>query len=80
MKKKQATWFMLMFCFWGLLFPELTFSEDALKVVYTEADFEVDEKYKEQTQWEIYMDFLKANPEQVKVKSKLLEMLKSLWD
>ena len=32
MKKKQTTWFMLMLCFWGLLFPELTFSEDALTV------------------------------------------------
>lgn len=80
MKKKQTTWFMLMLCFWGLLFPELTFSEDALKVVCKEADAKLQEQYDDKTQWEIYMDFLQADPKQVKIRSKLLELLQSMWD
>ena len=82
MKKKKAVWFALMLCWWGLLFPELTFTEDSLRVVYTkecegklgaEADIE-------QSRWETYVDFLNAQPQQVKVKSKLFELLKGLWE
>lgn len=82
MKRKKAVWFALMLCWWGFLFPELTFTEDSLRVICvkeTEESFpEVDKL--NQSQWETYMDFLKAEPEQVKVKSKLLELLKGLWE
>lgn len=82
MKKKKAIWFVLMLCWWGILFPELTFTEDSLRVVYTEECVREslgEETDIEQSQWETYVDFLKAGPEQVKVKSKLLELLKGLW-
>ena len=89
MKKKQTIWFILMLCWWGLLFPELTFTEDSLRAVYTgaSAEDEMGEEYLteealaklEQSQWDTYVDFLHAEPEQVKIKSRLLEILSDLW-
>ena len=75
LKKKQTVWFIIMLCWWGFLFPELTFTEDSLRVVYTEEDA----TELNQDQWEKYVEFLSANPEQVKIKSRLLEWLEDLW-
>ncbi|MBQ9122854.1 MAG: hypothetical protein IJY10_05105 [Lachnospiraceae bacterium] len=82
MKKKQTLWFLIMLCWWGLLFPELTFTEDSLRVVQTSE--EVEDSWEEsmqldRDQWETYVDFLGAEPQQVKFKSKIWDFLKSLW-
>ncbi|MBQ7360269.1 MAG: hypothetical protein IJW63_09255 [Lachnospiraceae bacterium] len=74
MKKKQTVWFIIMLCWWGFLFPELTFTEDSLRVVYAKEEVELN-----QDQWEKYVEFLGAEPEQVKIKSRLLEWLGDLW-
>ncbi len=90
LKKKNTIWLVIMLCWWGFLFPELTFTEDSLRVVYTE---EVQgEKLEdgqevpteviaqiESSQWDKYVELLSAEPEQVKIKSRLLEWLKDLW-
>ena len=82
MKKKKTVWLALMLCWWGFLFPELTFTEDSLRVVYTK-EYEGElcaEADTGQCRWETYVDFLNAQPERVKVKSKLFELLKGLWE
>lgn len=80
MKKKQTIWFVLMLCWWGFLFPELTFSEDNLRAVYTGEICETEKECISQSQWDTYVDFLGAEPEQIKVKSKLFELLKEWWN
>ena len=80
MKKKQAIWIILMLCWWGFLFPEFTFSEDNLRAVYSEEATEAGEDCHSQRQWDTYVDFLGAEPEQIKVKSRLLEWMKDWWN
>lgn len=84
MKKKQTLWLVIMLCWWGFLFPELTFTEDSLRVVLAESENNMEvrelEEQLSKDQWEKYVDFLGAQPEQVKVKSKVWELIKNLWD
>lgn len=77
MKKKKTILLIWMLCWWGFLFPELTFTEDSLRVVYTQEAQEFEQM--NSSQWEKYMDLLKAEPEQVKIKSRFLEWLEELW-
>ena len=90
MKRKKAIWLMIMLCWWGFLFPELTFTEDSLRVVYKsqesgnalgdEGELPAEAIAKmEEGQWEKYVALLNAKPEQVKIKSKFMEWLSTLW-
>jgi len=55
------------FCWWGLLYPELTMTPDTYKI-YQEEDLEDSEK-------DIYRIFWETDREQIRFKSRFLEYL-----
>ena len=64
--------------FLGLLYPEMCMLNDTCKVVYysedgTERVMEIEEGS------ELYYDLLSAQPKEIKVKSRFLEWLSSIW-
>ena len=64
--------------FLGLLYPELCITEDTCRVVYvTEDGREEVVSVKEGS--ELYYQLLSAEPEEIKIKSRLLEWLGSIW-
>jgi len=56
------------FCWWGLLYPELTMTPDTYEI-YREEDLEDSEK-------DIYRMFLEADRHQIRFKSRFLEYLR----
>lgn len=75
---KKTMWIIFALGFWGVLYPELTLTEDTLRIVWEDG--------KEQEEWEresatkIYYDLLQAEPKQIKIKSRLLEILAGLLE
>ncbi len=78
LKIKKAMWLIFAFGWWGVLYPELTLTEDTFRIVW--ADQEVYREWEEESAMEIYYDLLQAEPKQIKIKSKLLELLAGLLE
>lgn len=78
LKMKKAIWLIFAFGWWGVLYPELTLTEDTLRIVWVTD--EVPEDWGEESATKIYYDLLQAEPKQIKIKSKLLELLAGLLE
>ena len=64
--------------FLGFLYPELCITEDTCRVVYVTEDGKEEEIPVEEGS-ELYYQLLSAEPEEIKMKSRLLEWLRSIW-
>jgi len=63
------------FCWWGLLYPELTMTPDTYEV-YGEKNCYVTDREKWDFEKDIYRIFLETDREQIRFKSRLLEYLR----
>lgn len=63
------------FGFFGFLYPDLCMLEDTCRVVYEEAFGTEDVP----TGSELYYQLLQAKPEEIKIKSRLLELISELF-
>lgn len=70
LKMKKMIWIMAALCWWGTFFPELSLGRDTCRIVWTQ-----EEEQEEYTPTEIYYKLLSAEPNQIKMKSRLLEIL-----
>ncbi|MBD5460135.1 MAG: hypothetical protein HDR26_04225 [Lachnospiraceae bacterium] len=75
-KIKKAIWLLAALGWWGVLYPELSLTQDTCRIVWTE-DMQPEE---ELSQTQIYYRLLSAEPEQIKIKSRLLEILASYFE
>lgn len=66
------------FAFFGLLYPDLCMMEDTCKVVVETANGE--EEILVPKGSELYYSLLSAKPQDIKIKSKLLETLQSFFE
>lgn len=73
LKLKKAIWLIYAFGWWGVLYPEFTLTEDTFRVVWVNG--EKREEWDEKSATEIYCELLQAEPKQIKIKSKLWEIL-----
>ncbi len=69
LKIKKAIWLLMAISWWGLFFPEFTLMNDTCRIVWTQEDPE------EYSATQIYYKLLSAKPKQIKIKSRLLEIL-----
>lgn len=76
LKRVAATAAMIGFL--GFLYPELCITEDTCRVVYVTEDGKEEEIPVEEGS-ELYYQLLSADPEEIKMKSRLLEWLRSIW-
>lgn len=76
-KMKKMIWMLAAFGWWGVFYPELSLTRDTCRVVVTDSltaqDREISED--EFCAMQIYFNLLSAEPEQIKIKSRLLETL-----
>lgn len=63
------------FCWWGLLYPELTMTPDTYQVVWENGVFVPENKMKWDSEEDVYKMFLETDKEQIRFKSRLLEYL-----
>lgn len=77
-KIKKTMWVIFALGFWGVLYPELTLTEDTLRIVW--ADGKEQEEWEKESAAKIYYDLLQAEPKQIKIKSRLLEILAGLLE
>ncbi len=75
-KKVAAT--LVAIGFLGFLYPELCILDDTCKMVYETEDGTVQYISAEEGS-ELYYQLLKAEPQEIKIKSRLLEWLSSIW-
>lgn len=75
-KIKKGLWLLAALGWWGVLFPELSLTRDVCRVVRSD-DMQPEE---ELSQTEIYYRLLSAEPEQIKIKSRLLEILAAYFE
>lgn len=75
-KIKKAIWLLAAFGWWGVLYPELSLTEDTYRMWKVENGVltEVSDT-EELCATQIYYNLLSAEPEQIKIKSRLLETL-----
>lgn len=74
-KIKKGIWLLAALGWWGVLYPELSLTKDTCRIVWTE-----DMQEEELSQTQIYYRLLSAEPEQIKIKSRLLEILASYFE
>lgn len=72
-KIKKAMWLIMAFTWWGLLYPELTLTEDTWRIVWVSEEEREDAR--NDSSLETYYKLLSAEPNQIKIKSRLLEIL-----
>ncbi len=65
--------------FFGLFYPELCMLEDTCKVVYSASDGEKGEILTPEGS-ELYYKLLSAEPEEIKIKSRLFELLSAYFE
>lgn len=75
-KIKKGIWLLAALGWWGVLFPELSLTPDTCRVVVTDGG----QPEEELSQTEIYYRLLSAEPEQIKIKSRLLEILAAYFE
>lgn len=83
---KKTAWFckkgMIILAAWGffgLFYPELCILEDTCKVVFqTKSGEEKEISVPEGS--ELYYELLSAEPGEIKIKSRLFELISSLWE
>lgn len=67
--------------FWGMIYPDLCFTGDVCAVIYEEEYEDVCRDWKDVCesggQTDIFTGICKADPSQIRIKSKLLETLKT---
>lgn len=67
--------------FWGMIYPDLCFSGDICAVIYEEEYEDVcetlEDTYANCEQSDIFTGICEAGPEQIRIKSRLLEVLKT---
>lgn len=63
------------FCWWGLLYPELTMTPDTYKVYWEETALAADREAQD-FEKDIYRIFLETDREKIRFKSRLLEYLR----
>ncbi len=78
LKIKKAMWLIFAFGWWGVLYPEFTLTEDTFRIVWLNE--EEQEEWDKESATEIYYDLLQAEPNQIRIKSKLLELLAGLLE
>ncbi|NLL78150.1 MAG: hypothetical protein GX235_13085 [Clostridiales bacterium] len=75
--------------FWGMIYPDLCFTEDVCRIVYEDTygkaeeiekveDFEKKEEKKSQSGADMFTQVCRAEPEQVRIKSAFLEYLSGM--
>ncbi len=69
-----------MLCWWGLFLPQLMINPDTCKVVVEEevAESDLHEKMEQKEGYDLYLELLQAEEEQIVVKSRLWEYLKRI--
>lgn len=79
LKMKKCIWLVMALGWWGVLYPDLCLVRDTVTVVCrTEEERSV---YGEQPGGsELYYQILSAKPEQIKIKSKLLETISDYFE
>ena len=70
LKIKKTIWILTALCWWGIFFPELSLGKDTCRIVWSE-----DAEQEEYTPVQLYYRLLGAEPGQIKIKSRLLELL-----
>lgn len=76
---KKTVWVIAALGFFGLFYPELCMLEDTCKVVYSTSEDEQAEILMPEGS-ELYYKLLSAEPEEIKIKSRLLEMLSTYFE
>lgn len=82
--KKAALWWkkgmaiLIAWSFFGVLYPQLCILEDTCKVVYQNALGEMEELTVPEGS-ELYYQLLSAEPEEIKIKSRLWEFISSYF-
>ena len=72
-KVRKAMWLIIAFGWWGVLYPELTLTEDTCRIVWVTE--EEREEWEADSDVEKYYKLLSADPKKIKIKSRLLEIL-----
>ncbi len=76
---KKGIWILMALGWWGVLYPELSLLEDGTyRIIYVDEKGENLEEKLSAT--ELYYKLLKAEPDKIKVKSKVLETVLNFWD
>lgn len=75
---KRIATTMLAIGFLGFLYPDVCMLDDTCRMVYRAEDGTEQYVYMEEGS-EMYYQLLSAEPEEIKIKSRLLEWLSSLW-
>lgn len=74
---KKSIWIIMAFGWWGVLYPELSLIENTYRIVYMD---EYEEECEENlSATELYYKLLSAEPERIKIKSKLFETVASYF-
>lgn len=90
-KIKKGIWLLAALGWWGVLFPELSLTRDTCRIIWTDTvqtdtdrteDARAEDGLQEEelSQTEIYYRLLSAEPEQIKIKSRLLEFLAAYFE
>ena len=74
---KQCLWICGACVIWGLFFPDFAFTPDICKTVYEDAEEELSEE--EINGNEMFYRLLQAEPEEIRIKSRLADVLEAFW-
>lgn len=84
LKIKKAMWLVFAFGWWGVLYPELTLTEDTFRIVWSDEENckEVGktEESEDLSATQIYYKLLSGSSKEIKIKSKLLEVLTDYFE
>ena len=75
---KRIALTMIAIGFLGFLYPDICMNDDTCRMVYRDNEGKEQVVYVEEGS-EMYYQLLSAEPEEIKIKSRLLEWLVSIW-